>query len=170
MKVSEAIRRKRAIRDFSDEPLPDEVATAILRAGRRAQSSKNRQAWRFLAIRERGTLRQLSKLGQFAGHLAGAAMGVLILTPPPDAFYGALFDAGQAAAYMQLTATELGVGSCLATLYEGKKAAALLGIPDDWQVLMAISFGYPAEKEKLRLAKLLKGRKNFDEVVKWERW
>ncbi|MCW5873645.1 MAG: nitroreductase family protein [Anaerolineales bacterium] len=170
MKVSEAIRNKRAIRDFTDEPLPDEVATAILRAGRRAQSSKNRQAWRFLAIRQRETLRQLSKLGQFAGHLAGAAMGVLILTPPPDKFYGALFDAGQAAAYMQLAATELGVGSCLATIYEGEQAAVLLGIPDDWQVLMAISFGYPAEKEKLRLAKLLKGRKHFDDVVKWERW
>lgn len=170
MKVSEAIRRKRAIRDFTDEPLPDEVATAILKAGRRSQSSKNRQAWRFIVIRERETLRQLSKLGQFAGHLAGAAMGVLILTPPPDKFYGALFDAGQAAAYMQLAATELGVGSCLATLYEGEKVAALLGIPDDWQVLMAISFGYPAEKEKLRLAKLLRGRKDFDEVVKWERW
>ncbi len=170
MKVSEAIRRKRAIRDFTDEPLPDEVATAILKAGRRSQSSKNRQAWRFIAIRERDTLRQLSKLGQFAGHLAGAAMGVLILTPPPEKFYGALFDAGQAAAYMQLAATELGVGSCLATLYESEKVSALLGIPEDWQALMAISFGYPAEKEKLRLAKLLRGRKDFDEVVKWERW
>lgn len=170
MKVSEAIRRKRAIRDFTDEPLPDEVATAILKAGRRSQSSKNRQAWRFIAIRERDTLRQLSKLGQFAGHLAGAAMGVLILTPPTEKFYGALFDAGQAAAYMQLAATEMGVGSCLATLYESQKVAALLGIPEDWQALMAISFGYPAEKEKLRLAKLLRGRKDFDEVVKWERW
>lgn len=170
MKVSEAIRRKRAIRDFTDEPLSDEVATAILKAGRRSQSSKNRQAWRFIAIRERETLRQLSKLGQFAGHLSGAAMGVLILTPPPEKFYGALFDAGQAAAYMQLAATELGVGSCLATLYESDKVAALLGIPEDWQALMAISFGYPAQKEKLRLAKLLRGRKDFDEVVKWERW
>lgn len=170
MKVSEAIRRKRAIRDFTKEPLPEDVVTAILRAGRRAQSSKNRQAWRFLAIRQRQTLEMLSKMGQFAGHLAGAALGVLILTPPPDKFYGALFDAGQAAAYMQLAATERGVGSCLATLYDSDKVAVLLGIPDDWQALMAISFGYPAEKEKLRLAKLLKGRKAFDEVVKWEKW
>ena len=170
MNVSTAIRRKRAIRDFTAEPLPDEVVLAILRAGRRAQSSKNRQAWRFLAIRQRETLQQLSKLGQFAGHLAGAALGVLILTPPPDVFYGALFDAGQAAAYMQLTATELGVGSCLATIYAGEEAAALLGVPPEWQVLMAISFGYPAQKEKLRLSKLLRGRKDFEELVHWERW
>lgn len=171
MEVSEAIRTKRAIRDFKDEPLPEGVVRSILLAGRRAQSSKNRQAWRFMAIRERETLKALSKLGQFAGHLAGAALGVLILTPPPEKFYGALFDAGQAAAYMQLAATDMGVGSCLATIYESEKAAKLLGVPDDWAVLMGISFGYPAEKEKLRLAKLLtKGRKEFEELVHYEKW
>jgi nitroreductase len=170
MTVSEAIRQKRAIRDFSTEPLSEKATHAILNAGRRAQSSKNRQAWRFLAIRERKTLKELSKLGQFAGHLSGAALGVLILTPPPEKFYGALFDAGQAAAHMQLAAWELGIGSCLATIYESEKAAELLGIPAEWQVLMAISFGYPADKEKLRLAKLLKGRKDFDEIVHWEKW
>lgn len=141
-----------------------------MNAGRRAQSSKNRQAWAFIAIRDRETLKQLSKLGRFAGHLAGAALGVLILTPPPEKFYGALFDAGQAAAYMQLAALELGIGSCLATIYEGEKAAELLGIPNEWKVLMAISFGFPADKEKFHPAKLLKGRKEFDEVVHWERW
>jgi nitroreductase len=170
MTVSEAIRQKRAIRDFSAEPLPEKTAHAILNAGRRAQSSKNRQAWQFVAITERETLKKLSKLGQFAGHLSGAALGVLILTPPPEKFYGALFDAGQAAAYMQLAAWELGIGSCLATIYESEKAAELLGVPAEWQVLMAISFGYPADKEKFRLAKLLKGRKDFDEIVHWEKW
>lgn len=170
MTVSEAIRQKRAIRDFKPEPLPEKSVRAILNAGRRAQSSKNRQAWRFLAVRDHETLKKLSKLGQFAGHLSGAALGVLILTPPPDKFYGALFDAGQAAAYMQLAAWELGIGSCLATIYDGDKANELLGIPSDWQVLMAISFGYPADKEKLRLAKLLRGRKDFDEIVHWEKW
>ncbi len=159
MTVSEAIRQKRAIRDFSPEPLPEESVRAILNAGRRAQSSKNRQAWRFLAVRERETLKKLSKLGQFAGHLSGAALGVLILTPPPEKFYGALFDAGQAAAYMQLAAWELGIGSCLATIYESDKARDLLGIPKEWQVLMAISFGYPADKKKLR--KIAKGTQRF---------
>jgi nitroreductase len=171
MEVSEAIRTKRAIRDFTEQPLPEKVVRSLLLAGRRAQSSKNRQAWQFLAARERETLKALSKMGQFAGHMAGAALGVLILTPPPAKFYGALFDAGQAAAYMQLAATDMGIGSCLATIYEGEKAAKLLGIPDDWAVLMAISFGYPAEKEKLRLQKLLpKGRRDFEELVHYEKW
>ncbi len=50
MNVSEAIQLKRAVRSFEDEPLPEEATLAILNAGRRAQSSKNMQAWHFIAI------------------------------------------------------------------------------------------------------------------------
>jgi nitroreductase len=170
MNVSDAIRSKRAVRSFEDKPLPEETVHAILNAGRRSQSSKNRQAWKFVAVRERATLKKLSKCGTFAGHLKGAALGVLILTPPPEEFYGALFDAGQVAAYMQLAAWELGVGSCLATLYKGEKVREILGIPEKWSPLMAISFGYPAEKKRLTLGPLKGGRKDFEDVVHWEAW
>ncbi|MGH2582250.1 MAG: nitroreductase family protein, partial [Anaerolineales bacterium] len=141
MQVSEAIRTKRAVREFTNEPLPEDSVQAILNAGRRAQSSKNRQDWAFIAIREREILKKVSKFGMFAGHMSGAALGVLILTPPSEKFYGALFDAGQAAACMQLAAWELGIGSCLATLHKAQGAYELLGIPEEWSVLMAISFG-----------------------------
>jgi nitroreductase len=171
MNVSEAIRTKRAVREFRKEPLTDKNVQTILNAGRRAQSSKNRQAWRFLAIREPETLKKVSKMGVFAGHLAGAALGVIILTPPPEKFYGALFDAGQAAAYMQLAAWELGIASCLATLHKPEKAYDLLEIPkDEWQVLMAISFGYPADSKGLHFRPLKGGRKDFDQIVNWEKF
>ena len=83
MNVSEAIRTKRAIRKFQDKPLPEDVIHAILNAGRRSQSSKNEQAWQFIAIRDKSILGALSKCGTYAGHLAGAALGVAILTPDP---------------------------------------------------------------------------------------
>ena len=53
MNVSDAIRLKRAVRKFQDKPLPDDVIHAILNAGRRSQSSKNTQAWQFIAIRDK---------------------------------------------------------------------------------------------------------------------
>jgi nitroreductase len=170
MNVSEAIRTKRAVREFRQEALTEKDVAAILNAGRRAQSSKNRQAWRFIAIQDRETLKKVSKLGTFAGHLAGAALGVLILTPPPEKFYGALFDAGQAAAYMQLAAWEMGIASCLATLHKPDKAYELLGIPAEWQVLMAISFGYPAKDKGLHFRPLRGGRRGFEEIVNWEKF
>jgi nitroreductase len=55
MNVSEAIRLKRAVRNFKDEPLSDEAVYAILNAGRRSQSSKNTQPWQLIAIREKST-------------------------------------------------------------------------------------------------------------------
>jgi nitroreductase len=122
MNVSEAIRTKRAIRQFQDKPLPDEVVLAVLNAGRRSQSSKNEQGWQFIAIRDKSLLKALSECGQWAGHLAGAALGVAILTPDPTAKFQTMFDAGQAAAFMQLAAWELGVGSVPASIYEYEKA------------------------------------------------
>ena len=72
MDVSHAIQTKRAVREFLPAPLrPAEVRT-ILNAGRRAQSAKNIQPWQFIAVQERPVLEALSKLGTWAGHLAGA--------------------------------------------------------------------------------------------------
>jgi nitroreductase len=170
MNVSDAIRTKRAIRQFQEKPLPDEVVHIILNAGRRSQSSKNNQPWQFIAIREKGILKALSGTGTYAGHLAGAALGVAILIPNPDDKFQTLFDAGQAAAYMQLAAWELGVGSCLASIYEPDKAREILGFPQGWQVRICISFGFPIDKEQITAAPIKGGRKPFDEMVHWDRW
>jgi nitroreductase len=169
MNVADAIRTKGATRVFHDRPLPDEVVTAILSAGRRAQSSKNTQPWHFIAVRERATLQALSKLGTFAGHLAGAALGVVIVTPDPAQRWSIMFDAGQSAAYMQLAAWELGVGSCPASIYEPERARELLSVPAELHVRVALSFGYPAETPSPGTPKRA-GRRPMGDVVHWEKW
>jgi len=170
MQVQEAIRFKRAIRSFRTEPLSEEAINAILNAGRRAQSAKNRQVWHFLAITDRETLEALSGLGQFAGHLAGAALGVCILTPDPAQRWSILFDAGQAAAYMQLAAWELGIGSCLATIYEPERARKLLEFPPEWHLHVAISFGYPQDPQDLTRPPRAGGRSHQEQVISFNRW
>jgi nitroreductase len=170
MDVKQAIKEKRAVRAFRDEPLPEEAVRAILNAGRRAQSSKNTQPWHFIAIQDQDTLAALSKRGNFASHLTDAALGVAILTPDPAQRFSIMFDAGQAAAYMQLAAWELGVGSCLASIYEPEEARALLGFPDDLHLRIAISFGYPAGEAVFKDAPRRGGRKPLGEIVHWDRW
>jgi len=112
MTVSEVIRTKRAVRQFSDEPLSEGAIRTILMAGRRAQSSKNTQPWHFIAIRDRATLRQLAECGAYAGHLTRAPFAVALIASTADSF-----DLGQAAAYMQLAAWDLGIGSCTASMW-----------------------------------------------------
>ncbi len=170
MKVSEAIRLKRAVRKFQDKPLPEDVIRAILNAGRRSQSSKNEQGWQFIAVRDKSVLKALSECGQWAGHLAGAALGVAILTPDPLGKFQTMFDAGQAAAFMQLAAWELGVGSCPASIYDGELARQILGFPPDWHLRVALSFGYPLDEAKLSSAPKSGGRRSLEEVVHWDKW
>ena len=170
MNVSEAIRLKRAVRKFQDKPLPDDVVHAILNAGRRSQSSKNTQTWQFIAIRDKEILKALSQCGEWAGHLAGAALAIVILTPDPESKFQIMFDAGQAAAFMQLAAWELGVGSVPASLYEHEKARRILNAPPEWHVRIALSFGYPQEEEKLSAPPKKGGRAAFEDVVHWEQW
>ena len=142
----------------------------ILNAGRRAQSAKNIQPWHFIAIRDKNTLAGLSKLGTYAGHLAGAALAIAIITPDPATRFSVMFDAGQAAAYMQLAAYDLGIGSCPATIYEPDKARELLGFPMDLHINVCISFGYPFAEADMTRPPKKGGRQPLDQVVHWEKW
>ncbi len=170
MNVDEAIRMKRAVRHFQDRPLPEEAVLAILNAGRRSQSSKNTQPWNFIAIQEKATLKALSECGAWAGHLAEAALGVAIIHADPGERFQLMFDIGQTAAYMQLAAWELGIGSCIASIYEPDKARLLLGYPENMHLRIALSFGYPLNPQELIASPKKGGRRQMDEIVHWDHW
>lgn len=171
MDVLEAIRAKRAIRQFADKSLPDDAIRAILNAGRRAQSSKNTQPWQFVAVTEKDVLTRLSQTGDFASHLAGAALGVVLAAPDESERHDWLmFDLGQAASYMQLAAWELGIGSVIATIYRPDQARAILGVPDDYRCDVALSFGYPANASLMSDSPPPGGRKSLDEMVHTNHW
>jgi nitroreductase len=169
----DAIRMKRAVREFADRPLQEDHLERILAAGRRAHSSKNQQRWAFIVVRDRERLVAMSKLGPYCGHIAGAAAAVALVTPDP---YGpgqplsVLWDLGGAAAQMMVVAWELGVGSCPATVYETDAARELLGFPADMRCEYILSFGYPADPSVLTAPLKSGGRRPQDELVHEERW
>jgi nitroreductase len=171
--VWRAIAGKRAIRGFSDRPLKDRHLDRILRAGRRSGSSKNLQRWDFIVCRDRNHLHDLAAVGPFAGHLAGAAAAIALVTPDPrapGAPLSILFDLGQAAQNMMLAAWELGIGSVPATVYDHELARRLLGYPTDRQCEYLLSFGYPADPDDLTRPLRAGGRIALDEMTHEERW
>ncbi|MEZ4670657.1 MAG: nitroreductase family protein [Anaerolineae bacterium] len=165
MNVSEVIKTRYAVRLFSSTPVPDDVRLAILDAGRRSQSSKNSQPWQFVVVTERALLEKMSKMGDFAWHLAGADFAVLLVGLKDSTWNN--FDLGQAAAFLQLAASDVGVGSCIAAIYRPEEAKGLLGIPEDRTAYCAISFGYPAPEAK---PNVMGGRKPVEELVYWNKW
>ena len=177
--VWRAIDTKRAIRHFADRPLEPAHLERIVHAGRRSGSSKNMQRWTFIVCRDRAMLRDLSEVGPWAGHLAGAAVGIALVTPDPrgaldprgdGAPLSIMFDLGQAAQNMMLAAWELGIGSVPATVYEHDVARRLLGYPADQHCEYLLSFGYPADPADLTRPLKSGGRRALDEVVREERW
>ena len=169
----EAIQSLRVVRTFADRPLEPAALERILNAGRRAGSSKNQQRWAFVVCRDREHLRELSTIGPWAGHLAGAAVAVALVTPDPRAEGAPLsieFDIGRAAQNMVLAAWELGIGSVPATVYEHERAADLLGLPDGMHCEYVLSFGYPADASSLSAPNRAGGRRPLAELVHAERW
>jgi len=168
-----AIARRRAIRRFADRPLEPDHLERILQAGRRSGSAKNEQRWDFIVCRDRNHLVELSRLGPWTDHIAGAAVAIALLTPDPgagDAPLSIMFDLGQAAASMQLAAWDLGIGSCPATVYEHDLARRLLGYPADRHCEYLLSFGYPADPAQLTAPLKRGGRRPLAEIVHEERW
>jgi nitroreductase len=81
-----------------------------------------------------------------------------------------MFDIGQTASYMQLAAWELGIGSCIASIYEPDKARELLDFPQDMFLRIAISFGYPQNADLLVSKPKKGGRRPLSEIIHLNKW
>ena len=173
MSVEEQVRGLRVIRHFDSRPLASADLRAILEAGRHAGSSKNLQRWHFIVVRDRGRLGQLAGVGPFAGHLAGAAAAIALVTPDPhgaDSPLSVVFDIGRAAQNMVLVAWSRGIGSAPATVYDQDACRAILAYPGDQHCEYLLSFGYPADMAKLTRAQRAGGRRKLADIVYFERW
>jgi nitroreductase len=168
MDVDQAIRRLRVVRDFKPDTVPDEELQAILEAGRRAGSSKNTQPRQFIVIRDRDRLEELSTVGDYAGHLAGAAVAVALVAPGPDG--PDMWDLGIVAQNMFLAAWARGIGSAPATVYQQDRCREILGYPDDQRCEYILSFGYPADPTDLTRPLRRGGRRPLEEIIHQERW
>jgi nitroreductase len=162
----------RVVRRFSDRPVADDALDAILDAARRTGSSKNLQRWHFIVVRDRGRLEQLSRVGDYAGHLAGAAVGVALVTPDPELGgpHSVMWDLGRAAQSMTMVAWARGIGSVPATVYEQADCRRILEYPDDHHCEYILSFGYPADESALSRPLKAGGRRPLSEMVHHETW
>ncbi|MBI2762656.1 MAG: nitroreductase family protein [Chloroflexi bacterium] len=173
MDVDTAIAGLRAVRAFEDRPLAADDLGAIVEAGRRAGSSKNQQRWAFIVITERERLRALASVGPFAGHLAGAAAAVALVTPDPRGPgqpLSVLWDLGLASQNMILAAWARGIGSCPATVYDADLAGRLLRLPPGRTCEFLLSFGYPTDPSALTRRLRPGGRRPLHELVHREEW
>ncbi len=169
MDAYQTIVSLRSIRRFDpNRPIGEAALHRVLQAGRMSGSSKDSQPWRFIVVKERETLAALSRTGDYAQHVAGAALALAIVFDPQ--FYRGEFDSGRAAQNMMLAAWNDGIGSCIASMHREAEAKAVLGVPDPLRLQHLISFGYPVAADQSLPAVRKRQRKPLAEIVMPEKW
>jgi nitroreductase len=167
----ELLRSLRSIRAFTPEPVPDEVIEDILQVARWSGSASNVQPWELVVVRDRETLVELAGLEGYAGHLAGAAVGI-VLVMAGNQEEQETWDEGKLAERIMLAAWAHGVGACVGWLRGSgtSRAKDLLGIPDERMLRTAISLGYQDEEARRVRARGASARKPLSVIVHSERY
>lgn len=80
MDVAEAIRKRRAVRTYTDRPVDDEVLDRLLRLALVAPTGGGQQAWGLIVVREPERRREIAEL-----IIAGGARYFGIMRPKKDA-------------------------------------------------------------------------------------
>ena len=164
MDVFEAIRTLLAVREYEPRPVPDEVITRILEAGRLTASGMNAQPWHFVVVRDPAMLRRLAAAAPSGPYVASAPLAVVVVLETDTRM--ALSDGSRAIQDMLLAAWGEGVGGNWVGFGGLDEVKALLGIPEELEVLAMLPFGYPAQA----VGKGDKKRKPLAEIAHRERW
>jgi nitroreductase len=194
MNFAEAVVKRRSIRKFKENPVPEEVLNRILDAGRWAPSAGNSQPWRFVVVTEANIKRKI------AANCTEFSKNAWSRFPPARARYLAerggswdkssmtkipvlvivfceilkqideelvLGSAWTAIENMLLAATADGLGSCIYTFYdkgEEDKLKEMLFAPGGYRIAAIIQLGYPKADPPLP------ARKALTEIVSYQRF
>src|SRR6266852_228462 len=155
--VFEAARTIMAVREYLDKEVPEEAIRRIVEAAHLTASAANRQPWHFVLVRKLGSL---VRTGPYTANAAAA----VIVAYEKDSKSG-VSDASRAIQSMMLVGWGDGVGSNWTGLTGLENVRQEFGLPDRYDVLAVIPFGYPKRKV---IGK--KKRDPFDQVVSEERF
>lgn len=171
MQTWDAIRARRNVRSYTDQPIEAEQLDQILEAGRRTPSSRNWQPWDFVVVTGRKELEDLATVWQGAGHIATSAATIALVTTAfetPRELAIAQYDLGQATMSIMIAAADLGIGSGHSAVGDQDACRRILGTPEDRTCAYMLALGYPADRPLKPIVK--PDRRPFDEVVHRGRW
>ncbi len=143
---------------FSPRPVEPEKLRQLFEAARSAPSSYNEQPWRFVVARREdaeGFGRLLDTLVDQNRKWARNAPVLVLSVAKVDFTHSgqpnrhAWYDVGQAAAYLTLQATELGLYVHQMAGFDPVKARQLLNLPEGYEPAAMMAVGYPGESESL---------------------
>ncbi|NCN07888.1 nitroreductase [Candidatus Falkowbacteria bacterium] len=147
----EAIKKRRAIRQYLDEKVSDEKLNEIISAAMYAPSANAIYPWDLIIIKNNETKEKLSKVTPWSGHVKDAQVVIAVVgheTESPDW----VEDCSIAAEHIWLEATDQGLGACWVQIRGNenaqKEVKELLSVPDEHRVLCLIPIGVIGKAEE----------------------
>ncbi len=167
METLEAIKTRRSIRKFSDQPVEPEKLQAVLEAVQQAPSWSNKQCWSLVVVQDQAMRSKISELSFVESFFAtygyktnpaqkGLAQAPIVLVACADPqqsgdlrgeqYYMA--DLGIATQNLMLAAHDLGLGTVFVGVFDEEQLKSLLGIPPNIRIVGLFPLGYPAGETK----------------------
>jgi nitroreductase len=177
MEVIEAIKARRSIRKYKTTPVDDKTVEQVLEAARWAPSWKNNQCWRFIVVRDSNIKMELAGTLSDDNPAREAVMSAPVVIVAcaelgksgynrgeiaTDKGEWYMFDVALAVQNLMLAAHSQGLGTVPLGLFDAKKAAGVLKVPDGLCVVEMTPLGYPDQEPKAR------PRKELSEIVSYD--
>lgn len=158
--LMEAIKDRRSIRWYSDEPVSEASLAAILEAGRWAQSWANTQCWEVVVIRDPAVREAIQKTipDGNPSHRAASTAPVLLAVcgrlGRSGFYHGAactkfgdwfMFDLGIFTQNVALAAHGQGLGTVMLGVFDQDAAKQVLGLPEGYEVAVLMPVGHPLQ-------------------------
>jgi nitroreductase len=167
------IRRVSQVRQFTDEPVPDEVVDRLLELARWTGSAGNSQPWEFVVVRDRDVLRKLASVRAPIGWAAAAPVAIAIVLSTPMMPMFDAYDEGRLTERILTGATLLGYGGGVAWYGDPEREAEakrILGIPASLTARQFVPIGRPRPRTDSALPGLGRGRKPLRELVSYDHY
>ncbi len=167
MDVFEAIRTRRSIRSYLSREVEQEKLDQVLDAARLAPSGANRQACKFIVVRDPGIRKDLAGVTRGQDFVAEAPAVIAAVATDPTVTTGSgepahRIDVAIAVDHMTLAAHALGLGTCWVGAFDQRGAERILGVPRKAEVVVLLTLGYAAKEGVFR------GRKSIEEIVSYD--
>jgi len=160
------VRKRRSIRRYKSDPVPQNKLEYVLEAARLAPSWGNRQCWRFVVVTDEAKRKAIATrewAAEAPAIIVGCAYPSLSGSRFNQQYY--MLDMGIAMEHLILAAAEQDLGTCwIGGQFDEEAVKQTLGIPREARVVALTPIGYPAETPAP------KGRKELEEIVSYNKW
>ena len=149
----EAIYKRRSIRKYTSDSIPDHIVEDIIKAGMNAPSAGNERPWHFLVIRKRELLEEITTIHPYSAMLKQAPVAILICADISlEKFKGFwVQDCSAAAQNMLLEIADRDLGSVWLGVYpideRVKGIRKIFNLPEHVEPFAIIPVGKPAEEK-----------------------